>query len=147
MGVDRDWQRLSGEARTLLKEEEELKEIVALIGAEILGDKQRCVFEVAKMLKEYFLLQNAFHPVDMYCPIDKTYKMLRTLLKFYEKTKAAINLGVPLTTVLSLPVREELSRLKIIPTKEFDDANARINKEIDEQFEKLVVKVSEGKPT
>ena len=147
MSIDRDWQKLNGEARTLLKEEEELKEIVALIGAEILGDKQRCVFEVAKMLKEYFLLQNAFHPVDVYCPINKTYKMLRTLLKFYEKTKAAIDQGVPLTTMLSLPVREELSRLKIIPTKEFDETNTRINKEMDEQFEKLVMKVSEGKPT
>ena len=146
MGVDRDWQKLSGEARILLKEEEELKEIVALIGAEILGDKQRCVFEVAKMLKEYFLLQNAFHPVDMYCPIDKTYKMLRTLLKFYEKTKTAIDLGVPLTSVLSLSVREDLSRLKIISTKEFDEANTRVNMEMDEQFEKLVVEVSEGKP-
>jgi V/A-type H+/Na+-transporting ATPase subunit A len=145
-GVDKDWQKLSGEARALLKEEEELKEIVALIGAEILGDKQRCVFEVAKMLKEYFLLQNAFHPVDMYCPIGKTYKMLRILLKFYEKTKIAIDSGVSLTTVLSLPVREELSRLKIVPTNEFDQVYSKIHKEIDEQFEKLVIKTSEEKP-
>jgi V/A-type H+/Na+-transporting ATPase subunit A len=145
-GVDKDWQKLSGEARALLKEEEELKEIVALIGAEILGDKQRCVFEVAKMLKEYFLLQNAFHPVDMYCPIGKTYKMLRILLKFYEKTKIAIDSGVSLSTVLSLPVREELSRLKIVPTNEFDQVYSKIHKEIDEQFEKLVIKTSEEKP-
>jgi len=145
--VERDWQKLCGDARTLLKEEEELREIVALIGAEILGDKQRCVFEVAKMLKEYFLLQNAFHPVDSYCPIDKTYKMLRTLLKFYEKTKMAIDLGVPLIKILSLSVREELSRLKIISPKEFDEANFKINKEMDEQFEKLVLEVSGGEPT
>jgi len=144
--VERDWQKLCGEARTLLKEEEELREIVALIGAEILGDKQRCVFEAAKMLKEYFLLQNAFHPVDTYCPIDKTYKMLRTLLKFYGKTKMTIDLGVPLIKILSLPVREELSRLKIISPKEFDEANIKINKEMDEQFEKLVLEASGGEP-
>ena len=135
--VEQNWQKLCENARTLLKEEEELREIVALIGAEILGDKQRCVFEAAKMLKEYFLLQNAFHPVDAYCPIEKTYKMLGTLLRFYEKTKSAIELGVPLTKILSLPVREELGRLKIISIEEFDAANARINKEIDEQFDKL----------
>ncbi len=146
-GIDKDWQRLSGEARALLKEEEELKEIVALIGAEILGDKQRCVFEAARMIKEYFLLQNAFHPVDMFCPIDKTYKMLRILLKFYEKTKTVVNSGVPLTEVLALPVREELSRLKIIPTAEFDDAYTRINNEIDRQFGKFGFEVGEGKPT
>jgi V/A-type H+-transporting ATPase subunit A len=135
--VEQDWQKLCGDARTLLKEEEELREIVALIGAEILGDKQRCVFEAAKMLKEYFLLQNAFHPVDAYCPIEKTYKMLGTLLRFYEKTKTAIESGVPLTKILSLPVREDLGRLKIIPMDKFDGVNKRINKKIDEQFDQL----------
>jgi len=135
--VEPDWQRICGDARTLLKEEEELREIVALIGAEILGDKQRGVFEAAKMLKEYFLLQNAFHPVDVYCPIEKTYKMLGTILRFYEKTKSAIELGVPLTKILSLPVRGNLGRLKNISTEEFEVANTRINKEIDEQFDQL----------
>jgi len=142
--VEQDWQKLCGDARTLLKEEEELREIVALIGAEILGDKQRCVFEAAKMLKEYFLLQNAFHPVDVYCPIEKTYKMLGTLLRFYEKTKSAIELGVPLTKILSLPVREDLGRLKMISMEEFDAANTRINKEIDEQFDQLTSVTDDG---
>jgi V/A-type H+-transporting ATPase subunit A len=145
--VERDWQKLCGEARTLLKEEEELREIVALIGAEILGDKQRCIFEAAKMLKEYFLLQNAFHPVDSYCPIDKTYRMLRTLLKFYEKTRTAIDAGVPLTKILSLSVREELSRLKTVSLKEFDEVNLEANREMDEQFEKLVSEASGSEPT
>ena len=135
--VERDWQKLCGEARTLLKEEEELREIVALIGAEILGDKQRSVFETAKMLKEYFLLQNAFHPVDAYCPISKTYKMLRTFLKFYDKTKVAIDSGVSLTDILSLSVREKLSRLKTTALEEFDQVNLEINKEMDEQFEAI----------
>lgn len=145
--VERDWQTLCVEARSLLKEEEDLREIVALIGAEILGDKQRCVFEVAKMLKEYFLLQNAFHPVDAYCSIDKTYKMLRTLLRFYEKTKISIASGVPLVKILSLPVRKELSRLKILPSKEFDEVNVKLNKEMDEQFEKLNSGASLGEQT
>jgi V/A-type H+/Na+-transporting ATPase subunit A len=143
--VEPDWQKLSGDARTLLKEEEELREIVALIGAEILGDKQRCIFEVAKMIKEYFLLQNAFHPVDTYCPIDKTYKMLRTLLRFYEKTKESIEVGIPLTQVLSLPVREELGRMKTIPTNEFDNAYVKINKAIDQQFNNLASENKERK--
>ncbi|UCF45478.1 MAG: V-type ATP synthase subunit A [Candidatus Bathyarchaeota archaeon] len=145
--VERDWQKLSEEARTLLKEEEELREIVALIGAEILGDKQRSIFEAAKMLKEYFLLQNAFHPVDSYCPIDKTYRMLRTLLKFYKKTKTAIDSGVSLTKILSLSVREELSRLKTIPSKEFNEANLELNREMDEQFEKLISEASGSEST
>ncbi len=63
--------------------------------------------------------------------------MLRTLLRFYQKTKMSIGSGVALTKILSLPVREELSRLKILPSKEFDKANMKLNKEMDEQFEKL----------
>jgi len=141
--VDRDWQRLSGDARALLREEEELKEIVALIGADILGDKQRGVFEIAKMLKEYFLLQSAYHPVDVYCPIQKTYKMLRTLLKFNEKTRAAIESGVPLQKILALPIKVGLSRLKIIPTNEFDAVNAKLSVDMDEQFEILIQEAKE----
>jgi len=142
--VEKDWQKLCWEARTLLKEEEELREIVALIGAEILGDKQRSVFETAKMLKEYFLLQNAFHPVDAYCPIAKTYKMLRTFLKFYDKTKIAIDSGVSLTNILSLPIREKLSRLKTTPVEEFDHVYLEVDKEMNEQFENLESESSEG---
>ena len=141
--IDKDWKRLCGDARALLREEEELKEIVSLIGADILGDKQRGVFEVAKMLKEYFLLQSAYHPVDVYCPIQKTYKMLRTLLKFNERTRAAIELGVPLQKILALPVKVGISRLKNIPMTEFDEVNAKLSTDIDEQFEILIQEAKE----
>ena len=141
--VDRDWQRLCGDARALLREEEELKEIVALIGADILGDKQRGVFEVAKMLKENFLLQSAYHPVDVYCPIQKTYKMLRTLLKFNEKTRAAIELGVPLQNILDLPVKVGISRMKIIPMNEFDAFNSKLSADMDKDFEILIQEAKE----
>jgi V/A-type H+-transporting ATPase subunit A len=141
--VDRDWKRLCGDARALLREEEELKEIVALIGADILGDKQRGVFELAKMLKEYFLLQSAYHPVDVYCPIQKTYKMLRTLLKFNEKISNAIELGVPLQKILALPVKVGISRLKTIPMNEFDEVNTKLSADMDEQFEILIQEAKE----
>jgi len=136
--VGSDWGELREQAMTLLKEEEKLREVVSLVGAEILGDKQRTVFEAVKMLKEYFLLQSAFHPVDMYCPIDKTYQMLRLILKFYEKSRQAVNSGVPLTDILSLSVREELARIKIIRAEEFDKISARLNEKIDKEFDQLV---------
>jgi V/A-type H+-transporting ATPase subunit A len=135
--VGPDWSRFREEAMSLLKEEEELREIVSLVGAEILGDKQRCVFEAAKMLKEYFLLQSAFHPVDMYCPIEKTYHMLRLILKFYERAKLAVELEVPLVQVLSLGVREDLVRMKILRPEGFDEVSLEIEKKIDEQFDQL----------
>lgn len=142
--VGPDWVELREQAMTLLKEEEKLREVVSLVGAEILGDKQRTVFEAVKMLKEYFLLQSAFHPVDMYCPIDKTYRMLRLILKFYEKSRQAVNSGVPLSDILSLDVREELARIKIIKAEEFDEMSASINEKMDKEFGELVKEDREG---
>jgi len=143
--VGHDWIRLREEAMSLLKEEEELREIASLVGAEILGDKQRCVFEAAKMLKEYFLLQSAIHPVDMNCPIKKTYHLLRLILKFYEKSKLAVESGVPLSQVLSLDVKEDLARMKITQTEEFDEARTRVDRKLTEQFDHLTQEFAEGK--
>lgn len=89
------------------------------------------------MLKEYFLLQSAFHPVDMYCPIEKTYHMLRLILKFYERAKLAVELEVPLVQVLSLGVREDLVRMKILRPEGFDEVSLEIEKKIDAQFDQL----------
>lgn len=144
--VGTDWVRLREEAMSLLKEEEELREIASLVGAEILGDKQRCVLEAAKMLKEYFLLQSALHPVDMNCPIGKTYQMLRLILKFYEKAKSAVESGVPLAKVLSLNVKEELARMKIVKSEEFKETSLRIERELNEQFDQFGRGVAGGKP-
>lgn len=142
-----DWVKLREEAMSLLKEEEELREIASLMGAEILGDKQRCVFEVAKMLKEYFLLQSALHPIDMYCPIKKTYQMLRLILKFYSKAKQAVESEVTLAKVLSLNVREDIARMKIVRAEEFDETSSRIDRKLTEQFDQLMKETTEGKPT
>ena len=97
------------------------------------------------MLKEYFLLQSAFHPVDMHCPINKTYQMLRLILKFYENASQAVNSGVPLVQVLSLGVREDLARMKIVRAEEFDDVSAEINEKINEQFDQLTKEATGGK--
>jgi V/A-type H+-transporting ATPase subunit A len=135
--VGSDWRELREKAMTLLKEEEKLREVVSLVGAEILGDKQRAVFEAVKMVKEYFLLQSAFHPVDLYCPMKKTHKMLELILKFYEKAQQAVNSGVPLSRVLSLGVKEELARMKIIRGEAFEKLSVKINEKMDQEFDQL----------
>ena len=70
--------------------------------------------------------------------------MLRTFLKFYDKTKIAIDSGVSLTNILSLPIREKLSRLKTTPVEEFDHVYLEVDKEMNEQFENLKSESSEG---
>ena len=141
--IGSNWKELREKAMNLLKEEEKLREVVSLVGEEMLGDKQRAVFEAVKMLKEYFLLQSAYHPVDLYCPMEKTYKMLELILKFYEKSIQAVNSGIPLSDILSLEVRQDLARMKIIKTDEFNDASLKINEKIDKNFDLLSKQIQE----
>lgn len=67
-----------------------------------------------------------------------TYQMLRLILKFYEKSRQAVNSGVPLSDILSLDVREDLARIKIIRADEFDEMSVKINEKIDKEFGQLV---------
>jgi V/A-type H+-transporting ATPase subunit A len=139
-----DWLRLREEAMSLLREEEELREIVSLIGAEILDDKQRIVFEVAKMLKEYFLIQNSYHPIDIYCSMEKTYQMLRLLLNFSSEAKKAVGLGVSLEKIMALDVRGDLGRMKIIRDIDFNEMSSVIDKKMDLQFDNLIRETKES---
>jgi V/A-type H+-transporting ATPase subunit A len=70
----------------------------------------------------------------MYCPIAKTYQMLQLILHFATRAKQAVELGVPLAKLLALSVREDLGRMKIVRSEEFDKVHATILRTIDEQL-------------
>jgi len=135
-----DWPELRNKAVSLLQEEEKLREVVSLVGTEILGDEQRSIFEMAKMLKEYFLLQSASNPIDMFCPVTKTRDMLHLIIRFYDKAKLAMSQGIQLSQILSLEVVNDITRMKNVPSTVFDDACSRIDKKITEQFDQLMEK-------
>ena len=75
--------------------------------------------------------------------MQKTIKILRILLKFHEFTKRAIELEVPLQSILALPVTKGIRDLKNIPTPQVDKAYQKLLVEIDEQFNFLIQKVKE----
>lgn len=136
--LDLDWKRLREEAMYLLKEEEKLREIASLVGTEILGDKQRAVFESVKMIREYFLLQSAFHPVDMFCPMEKTARMLDLILKFHNRMVQAVEADIELSKILLLSVREDLARMKIVKPDEFSRVSLSIEEKINREFDELL---------
>jgi V/A-type H+-transporting ATPase subunit A len=136
--LELDWRKLREEAMYLLKEEEKLREIASLVGTEILGDKQRAVFEAVKMIQEYFLLQSAFHPVDMFCPMEKTAKMLDLILNFHNRMIKAVEADIELSKILSLRVREDLVRMKIIKPEDFRQASLSIEEKINREFDELL---------
>lgn len=109
-----DWPQLVREAMALLQQEVELLEIVQLVGPDALAETERAVLAVARMLREDFLQQSAYHEVDRYCPLDKAYWMLKTVMDFHRRTQAGVQAGVRLEQILSLPEVGEIARMKEI---------------------------------
>uniref|UniRef100_A0A1A9WB92 H(+)-transporting two-sector ATPase n=1 Tax=Glossina brevipalpis TaxID=37001 RepID=A0A1A9WB92_9MUSC len=76
--------------REILQEEEDLSEIVQLVGKASLAETDKVTLEVAKMLKDDFLQQNSYTPYDCYCPFYKTFGMLKNMITFYDLAKNAV---------------------------------------------------------
>ncbi|MDR0642969.1 MAG: V-type ATP synthase subunit A [Treponema sp.] len=106
------WAQVRQEALDLLKREQRLAEIVRLIGPDALPDDQRLVLITAEILKNGFLQQNSYDEVDMYCVPAKQIRLLELIMDFHRRALGCIKLGAPLTKITSLPIRENLSRLK-----------------------------------
>jgi V/A-type H+-transporting ATPase subunit A len=137
--VSKEFLDLRSEAMTLLQREDELREVVQLVGPDALPESERVVLEAARMIREDYLMQSALHPVDTYCSPEKSYKMLKMILRFYNQMKSAVERGVPITSVQKMGVVNDISRLKIVPPDELDKRISEVSKKIDEEFASLTV--------
>jgi len=129
-------EQMTVEAMSLLEQEAELLEIVRLVGAEALSPQDRLALETARSIREDFLHQNAFHPVDTYTSMQKQYEMIKTVLHFHRQALAAIETGVETAQIAKLAVREEIARAKYIPQAELEKL-ATIRRTIDTQMKQL----------
>lgn len=121
----------------MLQRDEELREIVMLVGPDALSESQRVVLEAARMIKEDFLIQSALHPVDSYCSPEKTAALMSLIMKFYENMKTSTEKGVSLQRALDLPTKNEIARAKIHPSETFPAFAKELSSKIDEQFQAL----------
>ena len=107
-----EWQTVRQNALELLKKEQRLQQIVRLIGPDALPDAERLVLTVAEMIKNGFLQQDQFDKIDAYCIAEKQIQILVLMMKFYDRALSVIKAGAPLVKIVTLPVREEIVRLK-----------------------------------
>ncbi|ABE52165.1 ATP synthase subunit A [Methanococcoides burtonii] len=133
--VGADWTQLRDDAMDLLQQESELQEIVQLVGSDALPEDQQLTLEVARMVREYFLQQNAFHPVDTYCPFDKQYKLLKSITRYGELATAALESGVPMNKIITIKSKDELAKVKF--EENFDAALDVVMKKMDEEFAQI----------
>lgn len=109
--LGREWEDTVRKTRALLQKEAELQEIVKLVGLDALPQADRLALEAAKMIREDFLLQNAFHEVDTYTPMERQKKLLELIMEYYERSlKQQPDAGL----------KERIAKLKTLPEKNFE---------------------------
>jgi len=136
--VGEDWLKLRNKAMALLQKESELQEIVKLVGPDALPSKERAFLESARMIREDFLQQSAFHEVDTYCPSKKQYSMLRLMLKFSDKLQEAVDKNVHMDDIFSMKSRENLARLSTVPNKEFEIKFQTVENDFEKEMDSLM---------
>ena len=103
--VAEDFPALRAWAMGILQKESELQEVVQMVGSDSLPDEQKVTLEVAKMIREIFLQQNAYDEVDMYCPIQRQYVMMSLIRKYSDLADKALAARVQVDKIATLPVQ------------------------------------------
>ena len=96
----------------LLQEDNELQEIVQLVGPDALPPAEQITLVAARLMKEDYLQQNAFHEVDAFCSPEKQATMLQNIFDMYDKMRELHNAGVELPQITDLDIFEKIGRMK-----------------------------------
>ena len=106
---------------TILQEEAELDEIVRLVGMDALSSKDRLTMETAKIIREDYLHQNAFHEVDTFASMQKQFLMLKLIYEFNRLAGEAIASYADLNDILACSCKEKIGRAKYIAEENLSD--------------------------
>ncbi|MBI2651563.1 V-type ATP synthase subunit A [Candidatus Woesearchaeota archaeon] len=109
-----DGHSIVAEMMSILQEEEKLLEIVQLVGSDALPERQQITLQVARMIREVLLQQNAFHDVDTYCDLKKTYDIMKAVLHFSQLANNALNNGISTERIVSTKSKDRLSEIKFV---------------------------------
>ena len=124
----------------LLYEEDKLKEIVMLVGEDVLPDDQRLILDISNVMKLGFLQQNAFSKVDTYVPLKKQVEMLKTIKLLYEEGRKAIKEQIPISQVKNADLSSKVIAMKNTISNEDLSGIKDLNDEIKEFYSDLISK-------
>ncbi|WP_161880439.1 V-type ATP synthase subunit A [Deinococcus alpinitundrae] len=117
--VAEDFPELRQRIQNILQQEASLQEVVQLVGPDALQDSERLVIEAGRMLRQDFLQQNGFDPVDASASMPKNYGLMKTMLKFYDEADASLKNGATIDEIIQNPVIEKLSRARYVAEADF----------------------------
>ncbi len=101
---------LRNEMMQILQKEDELNKIVQLVGKESLSNPDKLLLDIARMIREVYLRQNAFDPIEAHCPPLKSHYMMRAILTFYERCQELLD-EMSYNAILELPEWDKLTEM------------------------------------
>ena len=131
-------------AMSLLQEEDNLNEIVQLVGKDSLSPNDQLTLETAKMVREDFLQQNAFTDIDGFSSYDRQQKLLAMVLRYEELCRAAIAKGAPVAKLFDIPAREQIGRAKSVPAEEYVQVYAQMEQDMAAQIDAVAAQGGEN---
>ncbi|TET14781.1 MAG: V-type ATP synthase subunit A [Actinobacteria bacterium] len=135
--VQEDYFDLRAEAMRILEKESELEEIVRLVGVDALSGPDRLILLTARMLREDFLHQIAYHEVDTYSSMEKQYKMMDTIIYFYNQATGYLKINADIKAIENMRVRDEIARMKYIKKEDIGKID-KIKEDIDKEFSSII---------
>ncbi len=136
--VAEDFPILREKVMNLLQEESNLQRIAQLVGVGVLPEPQKLVLLSARMIREGFLRQNAFDPIDTYCSPRKSYLLLKLMLKYYERAGELVKKGIVVHKIEELPITSKILRFSFsVPEDRLEDEYASLRDELEKEFSEL----------
>ena len=125
-------------AMHILQEENELQEIVRLVGQDALGAADRLTMETAKMLREDFLQQNAFVDEDAYSSYGKQFELMDLILSFDEMSRAALEKGADMKALFAMPSKARIGRAKMAAPDKYKEEYAGILADMKKEIDAII---------
>jgi V/A-type H+-transporting ATPase subunit A len=133
--VSPEWVKLRDNAMDLLQQESDLQDIVQLVGSDALPPDQQLTLEITRLIREVFLQQNAFHPIDTFCPMTKQFKLLETINEFTNKAQSALDSGVLFQDIMKLESKDEIGKIRF--EEDFEGELQKIMGKMETEFKSL----------
>ena len=127
-------------AMSILQNEASLNEIVQLVGKDALGAADQLTLEVARMVREDFLQQNAFMDVDSFSDYGRQKKLLGMILSYDALCRDAIAKGASVQELFQIPAREQIGRAKSVPAEEYETVYNQIQSDMEQQIAAIAAK-------
>ncbi|QKQ99512.1 ATP synthase subunit A [Metallosphaera tengchongensis] len=140
--ADADWRRIRDfMVRTLIREDE-LRQIVRLVGPESLAEKDKLALETSRLIKEAFLKQNAYDDIDAFSSPQKQVRIMKLIYHFNEYSTKAVERGIPVKkisekiTILPDIIRSKAT-IKNDELQKYDELENKLKAQFDELLKEV----------